>query len=267
MNSKDYQGMFYISSHWLISCLISPAECWRKYLDPNRPVQETTDAMRFGTLVHCLMLTPKMFEQEFLVADFERKSMIGKTHYTELLATGKIIVKPGEIKKAKTIITALKANSEARKLLTAGSKEITLVKPREIGLLPLKARLDVLNKKNKMVVEFKTTYSLRAIETAIERYRYLLSASFYMHLSKSTCFKFVFVQTSEPYEIAILDVSKEQLQNGKEQWQAALKKFDDCWKTNYWPEAEITPKVDSENDTVYYTPRKYYDIPVGEIRI
>ncbi len=41
MNNNDYQDLPAISSHWLIAMLDSPANCWRKYLDP----------IMFGTLI------------------------------------------------------------------------------------------------------------------------------------------------------------------------------------------------------------------------
>lgn len=72
MNNHDYQNLRDISSHWLIEMLTSPAACWRKYLDPQRPASEQTDAMRLGTLVHCLALTSRQFEREFVVMHEKR---------------------------------------------------------------------------------------------------------------------------------------------------------------------------------------------------
>jgi hypothetical protein len=46
MNNHDYQDLPGISSHWLIAMLDSPAACWRKYLDPQRPAEEPTAALR-----------------------------------------------------------------------------------------------------------------------------------------------------------------------------------------------------------------------------
>ena len=58
MNNTEYQDILGISSHWLIAMLQSPAACWRKYLDPQRPAEEPTDALRLGTLVHCSGVDP-----------------------------------------------------------------------------------------------------------------------------------------------------------------------------------------------------------------
>jgi len=72
MNNRKYQAIRAVSSHWLIAMCQSPAECWRKYLDPQRPIEEPSEALRLGTLVHMLALTPSKVDDEFLIADYER---------------------------------------------------------------------------------------------------------------------------------------------------------------------------------------------------
>ncbi|MCK7582377.1 MAG: hypothetical protein MZV65_46830 [Chromatiales bacterium] len=37
---------------------------------------------------------------------------------------------------------------------------------------------------------------------------------------------FVFVQTAPPHEVAVIPMERQQLQAGREQWQAALARFD-----------------------------------------
>ena len=193
MNNTEYQDILGISSHWLIAMLQSPAACWRKYLDSQRPAEEPTDAMRSGTLVHCLALTPRQLEREFLVADYERRSLAGRLAYAELAATGLTVIRPAELDKARALVAALRADPDARKLLRGGKKERTIIRPRGRGLLPLKARLDLHQETRRQVVELKTTYSIRTVETAMERYRYPLSAAFYQDMSRSLSVIFVFV--------------------------------------------------------------------------
>lgn len=270
MNNTDYQDLPAISSHWLIEMLNSPAACWRKYLDPQRPLEEPTDALRFGTLVHCLALTPRQLEREFLVADYERRSHVGKARYAELAATGLTIVKPAELEKARAIVATLKADPDARKLLRGGKKERTILQPRARGLLPLKARLDVHHESRRQVVELKTTYSIRTVETALERYRYPLSAAFYQDLVKGLSVIFVFVQSREPYEVAILGMDKTQLQDGREQWQTALRRFDDCWQANAWPEAdsaEEDPLMMNFMPAKAAANRMRFAMPLGELTL
>ena len=273
MNNSDYQDLPAISSHWLIAMLDSPAACWRKYLDPRRPAEEPTAALRFGMLVHCLALTPRQLEHEFVVADYERRSMAGKARYAALIATGLTVIRPAELEKARALVAALHADAEARKLLRGGKKERTIIQPRARGLLPLKARLDVHRESRRQVVELKTTYSLRAVETALERYRYPLSAAFYRDLSKSLSVIFVFIQTQEPFEVAVIPLDNARIQEGGAQWRDALQWFDACWRSGEWPEAEsAAPERDDDPLLLPFLPAgtrspRRFELPVGELAL
>lgn len=265
MNNHDYQTLPAISSHWLKNLLDhGPADCYRQHLEPQAPSTESPSApLRLGTLVHCLALTPHWFESEFIVADYERRSKPGKERYAELMATGLTPIKPDEFERAKAIVAALKAHPDARKLLRGGKKERVIIQPRPSGLLPLKARLDVHREAQRLVVELKTIHSLHTLDMAIDRYRYLLSAAFYQQLVKALSVVFIFVQSSVPYEIIILELSRQQLKSGYEQWQSALQQFDECWLNNHWPDAplDLIPPLNT------YRSSHRLEMPVGELAL
>ena len=273
MDNAEYQEMPCVSSHWLKAMLDSPADCWRKYLDPQRPQQPPTASLRLGTLVHCLTLTPRQFEREFLVADYERRSQAGKLRYAALTATGKTVIKPAELDHAHALVAALQAHPEARRLLRGGKKERTILQPRARGLLPLKARLDIHHETRRGVVELKTTFDLQRFSASLERYRYPLSAAFYRDISRSTSVEFVVVQTRAPYAVETFAMSREQLQQGREQWQTALERFDACWLENHWPEAEKLPAPTEDDDPLLmnFMPRnpnrQRFDLPLGELTL
>lgn len=274
MDSATYQEMPCISSHWLMAMLDSPAECWRKYLDPKRATQPQTDSMRFGALAHCLALTPHRFEREFIVADYERRSIAGKARYAELAAEGLTVVKPAEVEKARALVAALRADPEARKLLRGGKKERTIIQPRADGLLPLKARLDLHAESKRLVVELKTTHGLNAVSTAIERYRYPVQAAFYADISKSVEFVFVFVETREPYRVSVREIDRERMREGRAAKETALWRFDACWLANDWPEAEPSaPAMDDDplmmpgSAPEPMAPRRRNVIRVGELAL
>lgn len=265
MNNSDYQRLTAISSHRLKTLLDSRslAEWHRQWIDPHPSIEPSTAAVRLGTLVHCLTLTPDWFKSEFLIADYERRSQAGKARYAELLATGLTVIKPEELARAQAMVAALKAHPDARKLLQGGKKERILLQPRAEGLLPLKARVDIHQESQRRIVELKTIHSLRAIATAMERYRYPLSAAFYQYLVKGLSVIFIFVQTTPPHDIAVFELPRWQLQEGREQWESALQRFDECWKTNHWPDTplDLTPNLN--------TPRSSHrlEIPVGELAL
>ena len=271
MNNRDYQGLPGISSHWLIEMLNSPAACWRKYLDPQRPAEEATATLRLGTLVHCLALTPKQFEREFAVMNCERRSKADRARWDWIKAQGLTPIKPAELDKARAIAAALQANPEARKLLRHGKKERTIIQPRQPGLLPLKARLDIHHEARRQIVELKTTWNLAADQATMKRYRYLLSAAFYQDLVKGQSVVFVFVQTAPPHDVAIMEMSRIQLQDGEMQWRTALEMFDRCWRRNEWPEAEPAA-LDDDPLLMNFIPvraaaRPRFELSVGELAL
>ncbi len=247
-SNADYQRIQAISSHWLISCLHSPAECFRKHLDPNRPTPESTASLRLGTAVHGLALTPHQFEREIIVMDYERRSKAGKAHYAELIETGKTVLKPAELERAQAIVAALKAHKAARRLLLHGKKERTIIQPRSAGMLPLKGRLDVHHEASRTVVELKTTRDINLAALALRKYSYLISAAFYQRLAQAQSVVMVFVQSTEPHDVLIVPLERSQLQEGREQYQAALSRFDACWQSGVWPEAEPLPAFDDDDD-------------------
>src|SRR5574343_581334 len=270
MNNAEYQAIPAVYSHWLIDMHVSPAHCYRRHLDQARVIESSSDALRLGTLVHCLALTPRQFEREFRVMDRGRRTSVGRYEWAFAVAQGLTPIKPAELDKARAIVAALKAHAEARKLLHFGKKERTIIQPRPAGLLPLKARLDVHREANRLIVELKTTRDLGVIRASMARYRYPLSAAFYRDMVKGQATVFVFVQTTPPHDIEILDFSRAHLEEGREQWREALRRFDDCWRRNDWPEAEPTPAMDDDPLMLSGTPLfqrgpARFDIPVGEL--
>lgn len=274
MNHHDYQNLPGISSHGLMEILKSPGAYYRKYLDPNRPAPVQTEAMRLGTLVHTLALTPEHFAQHFIVADYERRSLAGKARYAQFSETGLTPVKRTELDQALAIVAALHTRLSVRRWLQRGKKERTVIQPRQRGLLPLKARLDLHDETQRRVVEFKTTWNLTAVQAAMERYRYPLSAALYQGISRAREVLFVFVQTTPPYETAVMPMERPQLQAGREQYQTALQRFDACWLKGEWPEAE--PVLTDFDDDPLMMPASCFptaptrprnDLPLGELAL
>ncbi len=270
ISNKDYQAYPAVSSHWLIDLLVSPAHCYRRHLDPARVIESSSDALRLGSLVHCLALTPRQFEREFRVLA-DRRTKAGQAEWAWTVAQGWTPIKPGELDKARAIAAALKAHKPANRLLIFGKKERTIIQPRPVGLLPLKARLDVHCEAKRLIVELKTTRDLGVIRASMERYRYPLSAAFYRDMVHGQATVFVFVQTTPPHDIEIMDFPHSKLEEGRDQWKTALRRFDDCWRRNDWPEAEPAPEVDDDPlmlpIPLFQRAGPRFDLSVGELAL
>ena len=197
--------------------------------------------------------------------------MAGRQEWNDVTAMGKIPVTAVELDKAKAVVAALRAHKEAHRLLFYGKKERTIIHPRPAGLLPLKARLDVHCEAKRLIVELKTTRDLGVIRASMERYRYPLSAAFYRDMVRGQATTFVFVQSTPPHDIEIVDFPRSQLEEGREQWKAALRRFDACWRSGVWPEAEPAA-VDDDPLMLPATPlfRRQparFEVPVGELAL
>jgi hypothetical protein len=182
--SRAYFRLPGVSGHALIELARSPLHGWAKYVDPDRADEEPTPAMRFGTLVHALVLTPATFADEFFWADsINRRTKDGQAEYAARAATGKQIVTGKEYQAALQIVKAIKRHPVAGALFNAGEPEKILTVAREPHRLPLKGRLDWLNPQP-AIVELKTATdaSPAGFLRAVYRHGYHLSAAYYRML-------------------------------------------------------------------------------------
>lgn len=234
-----------VSSHALIEIARTPLHCWAKYVNPNRPDEEPTAAMRFGTLVHTLMLAPETFGDEFVRADaINRRTAEGKAQYVALLESGQPVVTGKEYRAALEIVKAIKKHPVAGALFNSGEPEKVLTVQRESPLLPLKGRLDWLSPQP-AIVELKTAAdaSKAAFLRTVYRYDYHLSAAYYrMLVSRATGtpetdipHTFVVVEPKPPYAVAVYPTAEGVLAEGRDLWKTNLARFDDCWTSQDWP--------------------------------
>ena len=244
-SNRSYFRMPGVSGHALIEMRRSPLHCWAKYVDPARADEEPTAAMRFGTLVHALVLTPATFAEEFALAgSINRRTNQGKADYAALLASDKLPVSGEEYAAALEIVKAIKRHPVAGTLFKTGEPEKTLTVAREPGLWPLKGRLDWLNPQP-AIVEFKTATDAgrEGFLRAVYRHGYHLSAAYYRMLVSRITGKpesaiphtFVAVETERPYAVAVYSSSERLLAEGRGLWETALARFDECWTNGDWP--------------------------------
>ena len=244
-SNQAYFQMPGVSGHALIELARSPLHGWAKYVDPDRQDEEPTAAMRFGTLVHTLVLAPDTFGDEFALADsLNRRTTAGKAERAALAESGKLIVTAKEYRAALEIVKAIRRHPVAGTLFNAGEPEKILTVAREPHLLPLKGRLDWLNPQP-AIVELKTATdaSPAGFLRAVYRHGYHLSAAYYRMLASAATgapqdaipHTFVVAETKYPYAVAVYPSSERLLAEGRALWQQNLQRFDECWINDDWP--------------------------------
>lgn len=75
------------------------------------------------------------------------------------------------------------------------------------------------------------------------------------------------------YEVEVFETSRLDLQEGREQVQSALRRFDGCWQANDWPEAEPVKTTDDDDPLRmdFMLPKAAVqqrgELPVGELAL
>jgi RecB family exonuclease len=84
-SNADYHADPAVSASHIKAVMQSPYHYWSRFLNPQRPVVEPTAAMRFGSLVHCVVLEPDEVSKRYGVCG-PRNTKAGKEQ-AEQMAT------------------------------------------------------------------------------------------------------------------------------------------------------------------------------------
>jgi len=213
----------------------------RAYMDfPPEP----TPAFVFGRAQHCLVLEPKKFEAEYVVAPkCDRRTKDGKALWEafEKNANGKEIVTYQDYATMCEITKAIKGQVISR-CIEGGEAEVCVVwVDKRTGML-CKARADYAHRGQAIIIDMKTTTDASpvAFAKAVANYRYLQQAAFYSDGWKEAteilpAFVFLPVEKEYPYAAAAYQVTDEDIEAGRNMYRKALKIYAECVKTNTWP--------------------------------
>jgi exodeoxyribonuclease VIII len=67
LDIEKYHSVDGVSRSGLMEFSRTPAHYWNRYLNPDRPASEPTEAMIFGNAFHTFVLEPHLFEQRYFV--------------------------------------------------------------------------------------------------------------------------------------------------------------------------------------------------------
>lgn len=65
MDRESYFEMDGLSHSGMTDLAVSPMRYWHRHINPERPPDEPTAEMRFGSAVHCAILEPEEFEKRY----------------------------------------------------------------------------------------------------------------------------------------------------------------------------------------------------------
>lgn len=235
-----------VSNSMLSAMNKTPAHCWALHLDPNRPANEQTAAMKAGSLMHTVVLEQDQMTARYAVKpdgmSFATKD--GKA-WRENVPGGVEIVSAEDAARAQAQREAIWRVPSLAKLLSHGYAESSCFWIDGVTGLRCRARPDWIHptgEKSCIVVDLKSIHDLTAesVQRAIATYGYHRQQAHYRN-GVTACgllveeFVFGFVSASYPYLAAAFVMDDESAAQGQEEVGELLAKFKGCRAIDFWP--------------------------------
>lgn len=210
------------------------------FLWKHGPPFKKTDAMRWGSLVDCLVTTPELFEEEFAILPFpdykkqaardwrdaEKREVVTCEEYEDAMKACKMMLEHlGRHVIGKTL-------SQAHKFA---------VIDHEGTCYNVKALADILT--DDAVHDIKTTQSIdeRAIRNTIAGLGYHVQGALYCDLFGRDKFVLHFQESTAPYRTRRVDLTVADLEEGRRWYMRAIALWHECVTTDTWPGSELEP--------------------------
>lgn len=230
MPAEQYHQIEAMSASGAKKMLRSPRHYKLMRDTPNEP----TDAMQFGTAVHCGVLEPEHFASRVVVApSVNKRTNAGKEELAnfEALNFGKIVLSPGDMRRAQASINEVWSHPAARRLLTDAKIEGSLFWFDAEYNVPCKLRYDAFNLGG--LIDLKTTQdaSPEVFGRQAANLLYHVQAAHYWsgceHVTNAapTFFAFVVVESEPPHAVACYVVPPAAMQTGRRLMDEALARY------------------------------------------
>lgn len=195
----------------------------------NKVENSKNDAMKFGSLVHCMVLEPDEFNNRYAVMqELNLRTKEGKEskNLFELENRDKEIVTQDELRRAQNCLKSLE-NAKLLKIFKRGLKEqVALFKMQDLNC---KSKIDFYDEKNGLLIDLKTTSkSGEEFLKDCKKFHYNLQMAFYhdglVQLGKEIKkVLIVGIQNQKPFKITIAELEQDELEVGRDKYNLAIK--------------------------------------------
>lgn len=238
--AEDYHAIEAMSTGGAKKILRSPAHFRLARDTPNEP----TDAMEFGTAVHCGVLEPDDFDARICIApEVNKRTNAGKAEwsYFQQCNEGKIILSADDMARARKCIDAVRMHPAAQRLLEGGQNEVSLFWHDGRYKVPCKCRFDILNYGGG--VDLKTTQdaSPEGFGRSIAQYLYHAQGAHYNsgaeHILNASLefFAFIAVESEPPHCVACYTLPTNAMLAGSRLIAEALARYAAALDAGKWP--------------------------------
>ncbi len=236
--ASEYHSWDALSASGAKQLLRSPAH----YLAAKEQHREPTPAMKFGTLVHAMVLEPETIDTDFAaMPKIDRRSSAGKQQAELFAATnaGKTVVDFDDFQRAQRVAEAVRTHHLYKELLEGASVEQSFTW--EQHGVPCKARMDAIQ--GDLIVDLKTTQdaSPDGFAKTMAGLKYYVQAAHYLDGfarvtgTEQRNFIFIAVETEAPFAIGIYELDYVALEAGRHKMALAAEAYKatksaDAWK-------------------------------------
>lgn len=221
----------------------------------GHPVEQTDD-MKFGTLVHTLVLEPDLFSTQYVCSqkfDCRYKAQKEAKEIFEAENAGKIIVEEEDYAKATAMAMAVRAHPYASLILDNASTEKAIFWQDLETDVKMRCRPDVLRADLRLKADIKTINKVPTFEEArreIANRDYHAQSAMYadgcalgadLQIEHDVL---IFVGKTAPYIVACYELSLEALATGRNRYRAWLHKYMECQRKDQWPGLDGIETID-----------------------
>lgn len=244
--SADYHAIDALGASGLRKLARSPRHFFAAHLDPNRPANEPTPAMRAGTLAHCAVLEPEALALRYVVKPpgHDGRTKEGKA-WLQSVAPGFEIVTADEWTTAQRQADAVRALPEIGPLFSNGRAEVSAFWVDEATGELCKCRPDWEAPAGEGVVllDVKTTQdaSPAGFPRSIANFRYDLQAAWYSDGYEKASgrmvlgFVFTAVEADYPHAAAAYMLDDVTLDKARAENRRLLDLYAACKTSGVWP--------------------------------
>ena len=219
---------------------------WRYY-----PRKYSSSSMNWGSLVDCLLTSPLDFESEFVVSPYDnfrtKEAREWKVKQEENNVT---VVDESTIAEAQKAIEMLtQKHKKAAALIEKSRKQVVLLNRTthsayDCEYIYLKGLVDLAPEGEPFLADLKTTadFSAAGFAKAQARFNYAAQAGHYLRMwnklhpeDQRHRFQIVWQESSYPYEVAITEIPKQDLEDGVRMFDHLLGRIVGASFRSYFP--------------------------------
>ncbi len=204
---------------------------WEYYEMMKKGEKIDSPALRFGNLVHTLILEPKEYQNKFTVFNSEDRPEPSKTMSSKLNRAWKQKIDETCLERDKILLTMeqyqlglnlrdkLMNVKEVKDILDNSKKEVAKCWLDFNTMVKCKGKADIVVDGGDMLVDIKTTSKpVTEFAKSAYRYNYHRQGAFYLDGFGAKEFMFVVIETQAPYQVGIFRCSENFIDQGRDEY-------------------------------------------------